>query len=230
MRKKVFEEGYEITTQKWQGTDNPPTMLECLHVKESLVMYKTLPDAVEGFNPSLPWADKHFDERVSGKPLNPPPSHSIWAKGTDNYMDGGVFSHSYPERLWSKGLHKGIRYDIADLNTLIDILKKEPDTRQAYLPMFFPEDLSASLEGERVPCTLGWHFIVRKGRMDCFYPMRSCDVARHLHNDLYLANRLVLWIIEQTELDVRPGVLHFHATSLHAFKQDKLLWDKGLIR
>ena len=44
---------------------------------------------------------------------------------------------------------------------------------------------------------------------------------RHLHNDLYFANRLAIWLIEQTGLDATPGSLHFSATSLHCFVVDR---------
>jgi len=127
------------------------------------------------------------------------------------------------------GLHLGIRYQIADLDTLVRVIAKDPGTRQAYLPMFFPEDLSAAENGDRVPCSLGWQFIIRDGKMDCFYPIRSCDIFRHLRNDLYLANRLVIWLIGVSGVDAVPGKLVFHATSLHCFEGDIQLYKKGLI-
>jgi len=231
LRKKVTNQGSLIETKKWQGIKNPPKMLELLHVSVKVQMMNTPKEASDAVNAKQPWANVHFSERTSGVPLNPDPSHAMWASTTNDFtIDGQKFSHTYSERMWSKSLHTGIRYDIADLNTLVDLLKREPDTRQAYLPMFFPEDLSASLEGQRVPCSLGWQFIVRDGKMNCFYPMRSCDVMRHLHNDLYFANKLVMWVIEKTGLDVVPGTLHFVATSLHCFESDKAIFDKGLIK
>ncbi len=231
LRARLFSAGKYITTKNWQGKGNPPEMIEMLHVSEVIPMVDNVQVLTAVTNAKQPWANIHFEERVSGLPMNPPPSHKLWASSTEDFFEGGAkFSHSYPERMWSHGLHNGIRYDIADLNTLVELLKGEPDTRQAYLPIFFPEDLTASLKGDRVPCTLGWHFIVRDGHMDCFYPMRSCDAVRHMHNDLWFANRLVMWVIEQTGLPVVPGVLHFTATSLHCFSQDKKAWEKGLIR
>lgn len=227
----VVNNGSEYTTVEWQGKRVDVEMIEVLHFNEEFQMSPNIPEAIDNFSPKLPWANIHFDERTSGVPMNPPPSHRLWSKQTEIYFEGGEkFSHSYPERLWSKGLHSGIRYEIADLNTLVEVIRRDPGTRQAYLPMFFPEDLSASLAGDRVPCSLGWQFIIRDGKMDCFYPIRSCDIFRHLRNDLYLANRLVLWIIEQTGLPVVPGKLVFHATSLHCFKDDVELYRKGLIK
>jgi len=231
LRDRLVKEGTLVQTRSWQGTAKPPMMLELLHVSEKVEMLCSAKGVSNAVNAKQPWANIHFKERVGGKAMNPDPSHNMWARTTEEYMiSGKKFSHTYSERMWSHGLHSGIRYEIADLNTLVRVLKVEPDTRQAYLPMFFPEDLTASLEGERVPCSLGWQFIVRNGRMDCFYPMRSCDALRHLQNDLYFANKLVLWLLEKTGIDAIPGTLHFVATSLHCFESDIDIYKKGLIR
>lgn len=227
LRRRVFENGYIVKTKKWQGMDNPPAMIEILHTSMEIQMTDDTNKLSDIIKVTQPWADEHFEERVGGLPLNPPPTHSKWLKDTDKFMDGGIFSHSYPERMWSKGLHSGIRYNISDLNDLVKLLTMQPDTRQAYLPIFFPEDLSAACLGQRVPCTLGWHFISRHGKLHCFYPIRSCDVVRHLHNDLYFANKLTLWIIDKAGLDLEPGMLHFACTSLHAFESDLYAWNKG---
>ena len=49
---------------------------------------------------------------------------------------------------------------------------------------------------------------------------------RHLHNDLYFANRLCLWLIEQSGIDAVPGTMHFSASSLHCFVVDKYGLDQ----
>src|SRR5438105_2898212 len=54
--------------------------------------------------PNLPWAENHFQERVSGEPLNPPPSHMDWpwARHNPEHQTEEKFSHTYPERYWPK--------------------------------------------------------------------------------------------------------------------------------
>lgn len=163
----------------------------------------------------------------------------------------GRFSHSYMERFWPKFAgyenepaiyRKGIRYRYGDLEDLIQILKRDPYTRQAYLPIWFPEDLTASRQDERVPCTLGYHFMLRDDRLHCFYPMRSCDIVRYFRDDAYMAGRLCQWIIanlageeiktwqEQTDehastvpgfwTEIQPGKLTMSIASLHCFEGD----------
>ena len=199
----------------------------------------------------LPWAEDHFLERVGGEPLNPPPSHVNWphAKaGNAAHISSGTFSHTYPERYWSKFAnvgetrpngrqvfvpHNGIRYEFGDLGDLVNLLERSPLTRQAYLPVWFPEDTGA-VSHQRVPCTLGYHFMIRDSQLSCRYYLRSCDLVRHWHNDLYLTGRLMQWVCDQlnerwdaadpdmapsTSLLV-PGELHVFITSLHAFMGD----------
>jgi len=225
LRKALSEKGYVIKTERWQGGTDHPEFLEILHADLLCPMSKNAQEASDLLNATQPWADTHFDERVSGIPYNPPPSHVMWLKDTDKYLMDKEFSHSYPERMWCDNTTDGIRFKWGNLDTAVELLKKENTTRQCYVPMWFPEDLTAALQGERVPCTFGWHFMLRHGYLHCSYHMRSCDVVRHLHNDLYFANRLALWLIEKAELDAVPGMLHFSATSLHCFELDRYTLD-----
>lgn len=231
LRKKLIFWGEKISTEMWQGLKEPPEFLEILHVRESFPLGQTIGNFKKQFNPKLPWADEHFLERISGKPLNPPPSHSKWSNKASDYLSkDDKFSHSYPERFWSKGLHTGIRFDIGDLNDLIDLLKSQKLTRQAYLPIYFPEDISAANQGERIPCTLGYHFIIRNNKLDVFYIMRSCDILRHLPNDLYLTARLAHYVLSSIKhKELTLGTIEFATTSLHCFTSDiKLLQNKIL--
>ena len=229
LRKKLLEQGNVVETERWQGGTEHPEFLEIIHADLQVPMVADGELASELLNATQPWADEHFEERVGGIPCNPPPSHVHWLKDTDKYLMDEAFSHSYPERMWQNNgdqaergiITKGIRFSIANLNDAVRLLKKEPTTRQCYIPIWFPEDLTAANQGERVPCTFGWHFMLRGRYLHCAYHMRSCDVMRHLHNDLYFANRLAIWLIEQTGLDAIPGSLHFSSTSLHCFVVDR---------
>lgn len=225
LRKKLYDNGYLIQTKSWQGKDNPPVFLEILHADLVSKMANKMSEVSIAVNATQPWALQHFKERVSGIPYNPPPSHTNWLKDTDNYLIGDKFSHTYPERLWGS-TGKGIRYDNANLDSAIDLLRKDPDTRQCYIPMWFPEDLTAANLGERVPCSFGWHFIKRGKQLHCSYHMRSCDAVRHLHNDLYFANCLAIWVNKEARLDCEMGYLHFSTTSLHCFENDKYALGK----
>ena len=225
LRHLLYHQGYEIQTASWQGTESPPVFLEVLHADLTAKMSDDPQEASDLCNATQPWADAHFAERVGGEPLNPPPSHTMWLKDTDQYLSGQAFSHSYPERMWAPSMD-GIRFKTGNLGDAVELLKKDPTTRQCYIPMWFPEDIVAANKGERVPCSFGWHFMERGDELHCSYHMRSCDVVRHLHNDLYFANRLGLWLIEQSGLTCKMGYLHFSSTSLHCFKNDRYALGK----
>jgi hypothetical protein len=207
--------------------------------------------------PNLPWADLHFEERVSGTPLNPGQTWKDWpyALSADKFRteQGGKFSHTYMERYWPKeagGHYKsaelsqryrhplhGIRYAYGDLNDVINHLLGDPLTRQAYLPVWFPED-TGTVHGERVPCSLGYHWIQRNGYLHATYYIRSCDFVRHFRDDLYLTVRLWLWLLEKLrekeqhdivdlQVDrpafwehIRLGMFTFHCVSMHMFIND----------
>ncbi|MGH3834117.1 MAG: thymidylate synthase [Pseudonocardiaceae bacterium] len=178
--------------------------------------------------PQLPWADEHFVERVSGIPYNPPPSHEKWSghKGNNGiHLDeSGRFSHTYPERFWpvydqADDVRRGIRYSYGDMDDVLVLLKNNLLTRQAYLPIWFPEDTGAL--DRRVPCTLGYHFQYDPVRemLNVTYMIRSCDFVRHFRNDVYLASRLLLWVGDN--LGVNAGDLVMHIMNLHLMRGDR---------
>lgn len=245
----------KVHTNRWQGVDiaTKPEMATRELLNYSLqVPVNPLLDILRGdIKPNLPWADDHFDERVCGKPINPGVEWANWpyGKSAATFLDEqGQFNHNYMERYWPKfagtllyptktadeydlgaaveGPHHGIYHEYGDLNDLVNQLAHEPDTRQAYMPIWFPEDTGVVHKG-RVPCTLGYHFILRGGFFHCNYYLRSCDFVRHFRDDIYLTARLMLWVIDQCKAinpadwgNVQPGWLTMHITSFHIFEAD----------
>lgn len=225
------------------------TTYEILNSSFEMQMPQTADEAAKIVGANLPWAEDHFQERVSGKPLNPPPSNAWWpfnVNGNALHKADEKFSHTYPERYWPKFAgesrmhygsgqpvsHFGVRYEYGDLQDVVDLLFRSPYSRQAYLPVFFPED-TGSVEGQRVPCTLGYQFIIREGaagkRLHVVYNMRSCDFMRHLADDIYMTIRLAQWVRDRLQDDDQEqrfrgmtlARLYFHAGSLHIFEADR---------
>lgn len=244
---KLYTQGYSIRTETWHAAPLEHSMWEVLNVSFMTPIPLHIDALQKDVRPNLPWADEHFDERVSGVPHNPPPSHVRWPfaqRSNDKHTakQAGVFSHTYPERMWPKNLvtptshqmTQGIRYNYGDARDVVRLLVREPFTRQAYLPIWFPEDTGAT-EGQRVPCTLGYHFIRRDKWLHCIYYIRSCDFMRHFRDDIYLTCRLAYWMIGQAnELKptqwkgVQPGYLTMHITSLHCFENEREMLRKHM--
>ena len=213
---------------------------ELLYMTETFILGDSRDDWARVVTPNLPWAEDHFQERVGGEPLNPAPSEQWWPfarEGNAEHKKGKIFSHTYPERFWPKRAgdvedqawdiespisrgHFGIRFPYGDLADLIQILDKNPYSRQAYLPIWFPEDLTAARRGERVPCSMGYHFMSPGDQwMDCVYTMRSCDIVRFYRDDIYMAGRLLQLVSHQ--VGMVPQRLIVHVDNLHCFPGDR---------
>lgn len=249
----------QVDTGHWQAMkDVPQTQTRELRgVSIGLLVPESKKDLAEFVKPNLPWADDHFEERVGGEPLNPGEQFKNWPWYRGNveaHKQPGQFSHTYMERYWPRFTHdpdssydnthptegnQGIRYRYGDLNDVVDLLAREPYTRQAYLPVWFPEDTGAT-SNQRVPCSLGYHFMLRECMLHCWYDIRSCDFLRHFRDDVYLTARLVQWMIDAVLLEVarppsdgkgygdnyltwdavKPGILTMNMHSLHIFDGD----------
>ena len=234
---RLYNYGYVVQTERWQGIPSPDDMNEVMNVSFQAFIPGTLEELREEAKPNLPWADDHFEERIGGQPLNPPPSNEWWPfnqKKNEKFKTEEKFSHTYPERLWPKyageepnSVMEGVRYEYGDFGDVIDLLQREPFTRQAFLPMWFPED-TGSVHGERVPCTIGYHFMRRGNYLHMVYYIRSCDYLRHFRDDIYMACRKVMWVLDRLKEkdperwgDVVPGYYAMHITSLHCFNKEK---------
>jgi hypothetical protein len=240
------EYGKDVDAGTWQGvpTEGKPDLVtkEIINLQWTAKMPESQEEAAELINPSLPWAEDHFQERVAGEPTNPGTEYVNWPwwRGQDeSSMDasveaGGKFTHTYQERFWPKfaggmdevlGNHVGIRYAYGDLSDVVSLLAENPLTRQATFPIFFPEDTGA-VHGGRVPCTLHYHFLQRDDRLHLWYPIRSCDAIRHFRDDIYMAVRLAQWVLsrlyDRSEVwrPVELGYLNFTAYSFHLHKGD----------
>lgn len=238
-RQRLITTGQKVNSTHWQGQIAPAPMFETMDMAFSAPMPETLELAWEKCQPSTPWAEVHFQERIGGLPLNPPPSHEIWPFGVKNnetFQAGGKFDHTYPERFWPKHaydnenmplnkINRGIRFEYGDLNDVINQIINDHHTRQAYLPIFFPEDTGAKGGKGRVPCTIGYHFMVRNGYLHITYWMRSCDYLRHFSDDIYMAVRLAQHVRDEInrigKVKFKMGLIKFHAVSFHIFDFEK---------
>jgi hypothetical protein len=249
----LLDRADRVEVPTWHAQDVRGNEMLVSHELQNVSFESEIPSNMEEtqalVEPQLPWAERHFQERISGEPLNPPPSAAEWqtAGVADKHRKdfGGEteqYSHTYPERFWPRRAgadawtdqgyvtggedHFGIRFRYGDLQDVVTLLGKEPLTRQAYLPVWFPEDTGAH-HGERVPCSLGYHFMIRgEAELSVTYMIRSVDFMRHFRDDVYLAMRLAQWIDEQLGGGFGGGTLTMHIMSLHYFEGDRKRMEK----
>jgi len=220
----LYYSGKEIKSEKWQAVESPDSMLEV----SNLFFTCQIPGSIEILHKEtmadLPWSEDHFQERIGGEPLNPGNQYKNWPYYRSNLDNnrfkshqGDKFSHTYMERYWPPKNKKGIRYNNGDLLDIVERLKKDKYTRQAYFSIWHPEDHSNN--SVRLPCTIGYWFNYRDSKLNCTYHIRSCDAVRHFRNDIYMTGRLVQYIAEKINVEV--GSLSMWVGSFHIFKSEK---------
>lgn len=190
---------------------------------------------------SRDWAEAEFKERLDENGINPGRAwelrKEVWEEFlVDTPIVGKKFDYSYGERMnekfittFGKGNDRftpfGKSYRTS-LDLIISLLKYDPDTRKAILPIYSDMD-TAFLDGSRrIPCSMYYDFLIRTNprgekQLNICYHQRSSDFIMHFGNDVFLAWRLMEYIAEQ--VGVKPGYLYHTIDSLHTYKRD---WDK----
>lgn len=207
IQRDLSEMGTEIQPQTMQDKyvgDNPLFLTKEL---QNYCYTVTSPStSLGGLQPTQPWADAEFIERICGLPLNPGDAYVLRPDVWNEYLHEGKFAYTYPERMAGK------------LDKVISELRKNPESRQLYVNIWEGNDLSNLGGISRVPCSLGYLFQKRDGRLNVTYLMRSCDFITHFQNDIYLAVRLMDFIAKQTNLE--PGMFTHFIGSLHVYSKD----------
>lgn len=253
--RKLINTGQVSKSVYWQGIENKNPLYQAIKVYLGpAIMPKGINELQELTLANQPWAESHFKERIYGLPLNPGNTYKDWpyyVLDKEMRTENGQFTHTYMERYWPKiaGIYQdeamlhipsgkdnrrqeqmedcnmGIRYEYGDLVDVLRLLRKDPETRQAYLPIWFPEDTGA-VHGGRVPCTLGYLFQIVNTKLHMTYYIRSCDLLRHFRDDIYLSIRLCQHVLLSLQLldskfnNVELGLFDMHIGSLHIFNAE----------
>lgn len=164
-------------------------------------------------NVSQPWADAEFKERitkpVNGEFINPGEAYKLREDVWDEFLHNGKLGYTYNELLWNNN----------QFEKVVERLKQDPDSRQLWISLWDPNRDVDLLGGiSRVPCSLGYCFQVREGKLNMHYVMRSCDFSTHFANDVYLAIKLLEYVSELTGYPV--GSFTHTIFSLHVYRKD----------
>lgn len=178
-------------------------------------------DLITKLGLSLQWCFSDFDERVSSELINPGEAWKARRETWEPFIHDGKFAYTYNERINMRVHKPGVFAPVSALDRIIEELGKNPNTRQAILPIFCaPYDLGSLGGVARVPCSLHYQFAIRDGELRMFYVMRSSDFATHFAYDIWMATRLQLYVANQ--LNIKLGRFAFFTGSLHLYKKD---WD-----
>lgn len=191
-------------------------------------------------SPTQPWAREEWKDRVSAIMGNPSPIGQAWRTRSDEHMDWSEFIEfdgkplpngvsleearasanplvaSDPIRL---AYSYGERFALNDqVMRIIRELRRNPNSRQLYVAMWDPHQDSERLGVRRVPCSIGWHFMLRADALHLTYTMRSCDFVTHWQNDVWLALMLLDFVCNKT--GHTPGRFSQFINSFHVYEKD----------
>lgn len=123
----------------------------------------------------------------------------------DKFTDDKIFHGAYGQRIYGH------------LMPLVDLLKRDPDSRQAVLTIFnAATDLGANRRD--IPCTLNIQFLIRKDKLNMRVSMRSNDVFLGLPYDLVQFGALQGAVAKA--LDLPMGWYSHNVGSLHMYLRD----------
>lgn len=163
--------------------------------------------------PNRDWALAEWNERrqgIEGHPVNPGEAYKLREGVWNEFLnDEGKFDYSYSDRFASNN----------QVLQVIKALKNDPMSRQAYISIWNVEDTSyLGTAVSRVPCSLGYLFQYRQGKLNLEYNMRSCDFSTHFKNDVFEALMLLAYVSNLTGLP--SGDFIHHIASFHIYKKD----------
>ncbi|SDG84137.1 thymidylate synthase [Sinosporangium album] len=124
--------------------------------------------------------------------------------------DDGILRGAYGPRMR--------RWDaqVDQLAQVVATLSDDPDSRRAVIQLYDP---ARDAGGHRdVPCTLGYRFHLRGGRLHMVTTMRSNDLWTGLPYDIFTAT--VMHELMAGWLGVDLGPYHHHVDSLHLYEHD----------
>lgn len=213
IKRDLAELGVEVHTETMQdkNIEGDPEFYTMELANYDYTVLDPQYDEVEGVHEE--WVTQEWEDRLVGD-LNPGRAwktrRDVWEQFMESRQIPGRprthFSYTYSERMG--GNH---------ITNLVRELQLHPNSRQLWLPVWWPKDENRRGE-RRVPCSLGYWFVQRGGKLHETYVMRSCDFFTHYANDVALATMLLHYVARSAKLEV--GTFTHFVGSLHVYKKD----------
>jgi len=158
--------------------------------------------------PHLEWCKAEFKERITPNSNNPGEAWKLRKEVWETFLVDGKFDYTYRERY---AIFEQIEYIIKEL-------KVNPDSRQCIIHVHMPRDvvIMNNPTPMRVPCSMYYQLLIRRGKLDIIYNMRSSDFDTHFIHDIWLADALRNHIAK--EVGIEPGIFMMNIGSLHRYK------------
>ena len=171
-------------------------------------------DGVEG----LQFLRQEFKEWVAKKYINPGKAWKEYSERWESFLNAdGKVDYSYNERIQG----------CSQLENVIKTLAETPYTRQAYIEIYQAAIDSHRMmeDGRMVPCILGYHFTQIEHDLNMTVMARSIDANNCLMNDIWLADRLLNYVVEMINRrfeysaakKITEGSITFMISNLHSY-------------
>lgn len=216
IRRDLKEMGTQVQTKSMQNKNiegNP----DFVTLELQNFCYTVLEPSISHLSPTQPWADEEFKERIApaARQQNPGEAYKLRPEVWNELLEDDQFHYTYGERFTSN----------SNLTNVIRELARDLNSRRAFCAVWDPFiDSAAATDMKRVPCSLGYHFMYRNGKLNVTYFMRSCDFSTHFQNDVYLACRLLDYVCTKVsnriDRPVLPGTFTQWMSSLHVYGKD----------
>lgn len=128
-------------------------------------------------------------------------------------------NHHVTDEQWYIDNYEPLVGDQIDI--VVNTIKNDPDTRQAYIGMLHPEIYHIA---DKI-CTIGMQVIYNKSikTVDYIVYMRSNNVCEYSMDSLWqckIFTQIVNRLISELDKDIRPGFLYWNVGSLHIYEED----------
>lgn len=122
---------------------------------------------------------------------------------------------------------KSAKIQVNQLENVINILREDPSSRQAFMIVPLPGDNLVSNNTVDTPCTLSIQFLVRDSKLHCFVDMRSNDVVWGTTGINYFEWTFIQEIVASI-LGYKIGIYTHKANSLHIYSRHYEMSEKIL--
>jgi len=200
----------QVITKSFQNQVGSFETKELFNYFYSLLSFEDIKEIFLFDARNLAYCEQEFKDRLC-ECLNPGESYKlrpdVWKPFLNADGLNGRFDYTYSERIG------GTR-----VGHIIRTLSNDSGSRQAFLPIFWQTDMIFTGGAQRIPCSLGYQFNIRQGKLHLTYLQRSCDFVTHWANDVYMAWKMLEFVAEQLQVPV--GYFHHMIISFHIYKTD----------
>jgi thymidylate synthase len=208
LKREVKLFGDEVEATSVNSTQILVICKELIGVTFQVLNWTDRVEALDANGYDIEFALKDFEDRINPNRVNPGSAVECDTSGClKPYLSpkSGRLSYTYSERMNPQ------------LELVIETLMKNPQSRQAFLSVWDRNADGRFLERRRVPCSIGYHFLLREEELHMMYIMRSLDVEKCLGYDLYTSSKLLEYVADR--LQVERGFLQFFVGSAHLFEE-----------